>query len=107
MSRKSQKRRQFEHGGKPKAERLDAQSAKPEETTARGGKGTGEPCSVVDMRCTAPAGWRAGNGYAVNHEANAEFECSECGQPVCGACSGVQNGRRVCDDCNAFGSSRM
>lgn len=72
----------------------------------RGGKkakpkkpvGTGEPCGVCDEDCTAPAGWDNGN-LVSNDEANAEYECSLCGSPVCGACSVERKKKQVCNDC--------
>lgn len=61
-------------------------------------KGTGEPCGVCDEDCTAPAGWNNGN-IVDNPDANAEYECMECGQPVCGACSTERKKKRVCNEC--------
>ena len=61
-------------------------------------KSTGEPCSVVDDDCTAPAGYQTGAGV-VEGDAFAEFTCHECGEPVCGECSAVVKRRRVCNGC--------
>lgn len=63
----------------------------------------GEPCSVVDPDCEAPAGWQMGGGVMPG-DSVAEYECDECGQPVCGACSkltrkGSRKKRRVCNSC--------
>lgn len=61
-------------------------------------KGTGEPCSVGDDDCEHPAGWDNGN-IVENKEADAPYECVECGQPVCGNCSTERKGKRVCAYC--------
>lgn len=61
---------------------------------------TGEACSVVGQDCEAPAGWWGGSGVTPNPDADAEFECYRCGEPVCGACSAEDTeGSRVCDSC--------
>lgn len=61
-----------------------------------------EPCNVVGPDCEAPAGFAIG-GSVVEGTESAEFECAECGTPVCGACSveAERNGEqvRVCTDC--------
>jgi hypothetical protein len=104
MSRKAKLRRLFEHGGKPESVERSAQNAKPEEKGDVWLPGTGQPCHVANQGCTHPAGWKAGNGHAENKDANAEFLCSECDEPVCGACSGIsESGRRVCSDCRQTG----
>lgn len=64
---------------------------------------TGEPCSIANEGCEAPAGWGgAGGSIEDNPEANAEFECAECSGPVCMACSvEASNGtERICADCD-------
>lgn len=63
--------------------------------------GTGEPCSIVDRNCTAPAGWAIGGGVEDNDEADAEHWCTECGEAVCTACSTSDgSGGRICNNCN-------
>lgn len=47
----------------------------------------GEPCSVANDDCLAPAGWKNGSGIIENHGARAAFTCYECGEPVCSRCS--------------------
>jgi hypothetical protein len=59
-----------------------------------------DTCHVANARCSAPAGWRAGSGYAENRSTFAEFVCEACSLPVCGSCSGIVNGRRICDNCH-------
>jgi hypothetical protein len=56
----------------------------------------GEPCSVVNEGCEAPAGYMTANGVAHGTEF-AENECEGCGEPVCDNCLG-ENG--MCDYCN-------
>lgn len=53
-------------------------------------KGTGQPCSVVEKSCTAPAGFGTRQGYGEYKYAKgtgAEYVCHVCGEPVCGGCS--------------------
>jgi hypothetical protein len=57
-----------------------------------------ETCSVCNDDCEAPAGYAVGNGV-IPGEGSAEFTCSECGEPVCGACSQKRGRNRVCDHC--------
>lgn len=61
-----------------------------------------EPCNVVNAGCEAPAGYMAGDGVVEGTEF-AEFECYECGTPVCGACSQMVavggDDVRLCDYC--------
>lgn len=64
-------------------------------------EGAGEPCSVVNANCTAPAGWETSSGVVAGGM-NAEFECYGCSLPVCGACSTPhpkKRGKRMCTDC--------
>lgn len=56
------------------------------------------PCSVTDYGCEAPAGYMDG-AYITEGEDNAEFICSECGEPVCGRCSRTVKKKTVCNDC--------
>lgn len=62
----------------------------------------GEPCSVCDEDCEAPAGYGVGDGV-IPGDSSAEFTCDECSEPVCGACSKFQgkgkSKRRVCNYC--------
>ena len=59
-----------------------------------------EPCSVSDHGCEAPAGWLV-NGSVEHGTESAEYECAECGSPVCGACSeDIGDGARRCNDCS-------
>jgi len=58
-----------------------------------------DPCSVVYGGCEAPAGWNDGGVIRYGTD-SAEFQCDECGEPVCGPCSSVQkSGRRICGNC--------
>jgi hypothetical protein len=66
-------------------------------------KGTkGDFCCVCDEDCEAPAGWQMGTGVAPG-DTYAKYECTSCGQPVCGQCSTVSGlpGRRIrtCNNC--------
>lgn len=59
--------------------------------------GEREPCSVANAGCEAPAGYADGSpGHG-----HAEHACYQCGQPVCEACSEVQDDstNRLCDYC--------
>lgn len=58
----------------------------------------GEPCSVCDQDCEAPAGYAVGDGV-IPGEGSAEYACDECGEPVCGACSTMRKRKRVCNNC--------
>lgn len=61
----------------------------------------GEPCSVVDGACEAPAGY-ATSGGAVEAVVAVGLteECVECGGFVCNACSEDDgDGRRLCNFC--------
>jgi len=55
-------------------------------------QGTGEPCSVANQGCDAPAGWGGSGGLRHNDEASAEHWCQSCGDPVCESCSGPAPG---------------
>lgn len=60
---------------------------------------TGDPCSVADQGCEAPAGFLVG-GRVVHGTDLAEFSCSECGEPVCGSCSELNDeDERICNRC--------
>ena len=48
----------------------------------------GQTCEVVGPGCEAPAGYMV-NGAVVEGTEYVEGECSECGRPVCDACSTV------------------
>lgn len=54
-----------------------------------------EPCSVADYGCLHPAGYMVGNGVVECTDGEETFECSECCDFVCEACS--TNG--VCNNC--------
>ena len=56
-------------------------------------------CSVVNGNCEAPAGYLGGGGIT-DGEGNADYECDGCGEPVCGECSQLREGRRLCDYCD-------
>lgn len=57
-----------------------------------------ETCSVCDQDCEAPAGIMVGDGIMPG-EGSAEYTCSECSNPVCGACSQMRGKVRVCNYC--------
>lgn len=57
-----------------------------------------EPCSICNEGCDAPAGTMEASGVVDGLEA-AEYECLECGQPVCGSCSEERGDDRICYDC--------
>jgi hypothetical protein len=60
----------------------------------------GEPCSIVNVGCDAPAGYLYGD-TVVDAETSAEYQCESCWEPVCGSCSRVmKNGERWCDACS-------
>ena len=66
-----------------------------------GDEDEGEPCSVCDDGCEAPAGWQVGNGV-IPGDGSAEFCCCECSDPVCGNCSRPakgKRGKRICNNC--------
>lgn len=93
------KKRVFDTSKQMYATAEDAKQVKAKQRAAKR-SGTGEPCSVANENCEAPAGWSAGGGLIENDEANAQFECSNCREPVCGACSReVRHGGRMCDEC--------
>lgn len=54
-----------------------------------------EPCSVADYGCLHPAGYMMGGGVVECTDGEETFECSECGEFVCEACSE----RGVCNNC--------
>lgn len=56
------------------------------------------PCAVSDSDCRAPAG-RMGDGGVEEGTKDAEYECNFCGDPVCGSCSKMRKGRRMCAVC--------
>ena len=57
-----------------------------------------ETCAVVIDGCEAPAGIMVGGGVIEGTEA-AEFQCHDCGEPVCGNCSEERDGVRICYYC--------
>jgi hypothetical protein len=57
-----------------------------------------ETCSVVDEDCEAPAGYMEG-GEVVDGDAYADYECYQCGLPVCGNCSRMVGKKRMCNNC--------
>ena len=60
---------------------------------------TGEPCSVVDIGCSAPAGYMV-DDEVTDGEDTAEHECAACGNAVCTPCSRLlRDQRRVCVYC--------
>lgn len=82
------------------ADMLEDHGYTPEHKEADAG-GTGEPCSVCEDGCTAPAGWFGSRGVVSNDEANAEHWCASCGSAVCDACSHTDaNGDVVCLHCS-------
>jgi len=57
-----------------------------------------ESCAIVDGNCENPAGILYGT--EVDHiEPKTRTMCSECWNPVCGACSTIIASRRICNDC--------
>jgi hypothetical protein len=58
-----------------------------------------EPCSIANANCEAPAGYQSSGGVTDGEE-SAAFECECCSQPVCGECSSVIDGMRLCDHCH-------
>jgi hypothetical protein len=59
----------------------------------------GEPCSICDDGCEAPAGHLIG-GAIVDSGKTTSLHCDSCGQPVCASCSKVAHGEgRICNDC--------
>lgn len=60
----------------------------------------GDPCSVVNPGCVAPAGFFNMNGSISAGAEAAEFECYVCGEAVCGSCSVERAGRRLCGWCD-------
>lgn len=58
----------------------------------------GDPCSVVNMGCEAPAGILIGGGVIDGTEA-AGFTCCSCYEPVCGSCSRETADGRECGRC--------
>ena len=71
-------------------------------------------CSVVNDKCSAPAGWQVGGlggGCASNEDRRkqARYECFACGLPVCGRCSKLveylhYGKQRICDNCRVEAS---
>lgn len=59
-------------------------------------------CSIAESSCEAPAGYISGDGIVEGDE-SAEYECYECGEPVCGPCSRPRKRdgrvRRICVYC--------
>lgn len=65
-------------------------------------EGTGEPCSVADDGCNAPAGYMTGGEAIVQSGASAKYECYGCSNSVCGSCSQPhpkKRGKRLCNYC--------
>jgi len=58
----------------------------------------GEPCHVCGPDCEAPAGYQMGNGVVEGTEV-VDTTCDSCSEFVCGACSQIVKGKRICDDC--------
>lgn len=80
------------------SELADAQGSAPAPNTSNGS--TGEPCSVVNLNCTAPAGIGYGNGVVDCDDSSAEHWCPSCGEAVCDACSVDHSGERLCYFCD-------
>lgn len=57
-----------------------------------------EPCAVCDDDCEAPAGYMEG-GQIVHGTKSAQYDCEKCLEKVCGNCSQVIDGQRVCNGC--------
>lgn len=58
----------------------------------------GEFCEVCNSNCLAPAGYQCATGVIEGVE-TVTTTCSDCGRFVCEACSTVDGGVRICDEC--------
>jgi hypothetical protein len=58
-----------------------------------------ETCVVSEYNCDAPAGYMSGGGV-IEGDVAADYRCYQCGEAVCGPCSSIVDGHRLCLNCH-------